>query len=492
MVERPECMTLQYYIVNALGFALQLVPAMFIVSRPFDGKCYRMPRWTLWIVLASYGAAVSLAFPLVVYHVRIVDTALLGNFYLLAVALVFAAAFSYVVDAPPVRKLLVLMFGVVYAAVQYSVVNLLLPLVAPPGEYAVSDPYSLWGAALFAITTAIMLPFAVLFQEKALRRYLEVIDVRQTRRDMLAMVAASAMYLLLMVSYTSFFQMQNAGVAWMAAPVGLLFTVLFALFLYYHYHLALVREQELTNRIHTEVFVESARLLQKEIDRARDVRHDLRHLLRELGALSDEQATPEIRRCIGRIEELTRHADTVFCDNKSLNALLQYYAGLADEGGIPIDVTVACGALDVDEADLVLAVGNVLENALTATGEYYEEVARTGEDSERTRAVKVIGEVAQHVFMMQVTNPCARVELADDYREVPPGDFLPAEAFLSTHDDGGRGLLRVSQLAERYGGSAEFRFDASTATFTARVALAEPQPGSSKEASPKSFGRGWL
>ena len=118
-----------------------------------------------------------------------------------------------------------------------------------------------------------------------------------------------------------------------------------------------MREQELANRIHTEVFVESARLLQKEIDRARDVRHDLRHLLRELGALSDEQATPEIRRCVSRIEQLTRHTDAVFCDNRALNALLQYYAGVADEGGIPIHVAVACGALNVDEADLVLMAG---------------------------------------------------------------------------------------------------------------------------------------
>ena len=480
-------MTLQYYIVNAFGFALQLVPVMFVVLRPFGGKCYRVPRWALWIALAAYGAVVSLAFPLVVYHVQVIDIALLGNLYLLMAALIFAAAYFSVVDAPPARKLLGFVFGIVYAAVQYSVVNLLLPLVAPPEAYAVSDPYSLWGTALFAITTAIMLPLAVLFQEKALRRYLEVIDMRQTRRDMLVMVAASAVYLCLMVSFTSFYQMQNAGVAWMAAPVGLLFTVLFGLFLYYHYHLALVREQELANRIHTEVFVESARLLQKEIDRARDVRHDLRHLLRELGALSDEQATPEIRRCISRIEQLTRHTDAVFCDNRALNALLQYYAGVADEGGIPIHVAVACGALNVDEADLVLTVGNVLDNALTAAGEYYEIAGPSGEDAERTRPVKVIGEVARHIFMLQVTNPCVHVELAKGFHEEAPGGFLPAEAFLSTHDGGGRGLLRVSQLAERYGGSAEFRFDADTATFTARVMLAEPQPGFPKGAGFESF-----
>jgi len=141
----------------------------------------------------------------------------------------------------------------------------------------------------------------------------------------------------------------------------------------------------------------------------------------------------------------------------------------------------------VDEADLVLAVGNVLENALTAAGEYYEATGPSGEDAERTRPVKVIGEVAQHVFMLQVTNPCTHVELAEGYRSRAPGGFLPAEAFLSTHDGGGRGLLRVSQLAERYSGSAEFRFDAGTATFTARVMLAEPQPGPLEGAGFESF-----
>lgn len=483
-------MALQYYMVNAIGFALQLVPAMFVVLRPFGGKRCRVPRRALLAALAVYGAAVSFAFPLVTYHVDVIGPALLGNFYLLAVALVFAVVYFCVVNDKPIRKVLAFVFGIVYAAVQYSIVNLLLPLVAPSGELLSTDPYSLWGTGLYAVTTVVMLPLAVLFQEKALRRYLEVIDVRQTRRDTVVMVAASAVYLCLMMTCMSILQTQYMEPTWMATSIGLLFTAVFFLFLYYYYHLALVREQEVANRIHSEVFVESARLLQKEIDRARDVRHDLRHLLRELGTLSDGQATPEIRRCIGRIEQLTRHADTVFCDNRTLNALLQYYVGLADEGGIPIHVAVACGTLDVDDADLVLAVGNVLDNALTSAGEYYEERGLSGEDAERARPVKVIGEVAQHVFMLQVTNPCVHVKFAEGFREEASGKFLPAEAYLSTHEGGGRGLLRVSQLAERHGGSAEFRHDADTETFTTRVALVEGQLGSSPLAD-SSLG-GWL
>ena len=471
-------MTFQYYMVNALGFALQLIPAMFVVLRPFNRRRYRVPRRTLLAALAMYGAAVSLAFPLVMYYVDAINTSLLGNFCLLAAALVFAVGYFCVIDDKPVRKVLAFVFGIIYVAVQYSVVNLLLPLVAPSSELQSTDPYSLWGTGLYAVTTAVMLPLAVLFQEKAFRHYLEVIDVRQMHRDTVSLVVAGIVYLCLMVSFTSFFQVQNTGIAWMAAPVGLMLTALFCLFLYYHYHLALVREQELESRMHSEVFVESARLLQKEIDRARDVRHDLRHLLRELSTLSDEQATPELRHCIERIEQLTRHADAVFCDNRTLNALLQYYAGLADEYGIPIHVAVICGTLDVDDADLVLVVGNVLENALMATNEYYDEAERAGDGAERMRPVKVIGEATRHVFMLQVTNPCSRVELAEDFSEHGTGGFLPAEAYVSTHEGGGRGLLRVSQLAERYGGSAQFHHDSDTATFTARVTLAEPQQGS--------------
>ena len=73
--------------VNALGFALQLVSAMFVVLRPFGGKRYRVPRRVLLTTLAVYGAAASFAFPLVTYYVDVIDAALLGNFYLLAVAL---------------------------------------------------------------------------------------------------------------------------------------------------------------------------------------------------------------------------------------------------------------------------------------------------------------------------------------------------------------------------------------------------------------------
>ena len=164
-------MTPQYYIVNALGFALQLVPVMFVVLRPFGAGRYRMPRRKLMAALAVFGVLASAAFPLATCFIDVVDPAIVGNIYLLVAAVVFAVIYFRVVDDLPARKALSFVLGVVYGAVQYSVVNLLLPFVVPPGDYLVADPYSLWGTVFYAATTAIMLPLMVLFQERALRRY---------------------------------------------------------------------------------------------------------------------------------------------------------------------------------------------------------------------------------------------------------------------------------------------------------------------------------
>lgn len=49
--------------------------------------------------------------------------------------------------------------------------------------------------------------------------------------------------------------------------------------------------------------------------------------------------------------------------------------------------------------------------------------------------------------------------------------FLPAEAFLSDRADGGYGLRSIAQTAQKYDGSARFRYNAERQTFTARIRM---------------------
>ena len=79
-------MTPQYYIVNALGFALQLAPVMCVVLRPFGAGRYRMPRRKLMTALVVFGMLASAAFSLATCFIDVVDPAIVGNFYLFAAA----------------------------------------------------------------------------------------------------------------------------------------------------------------------------------------------------------------------------------------------------------------------------------------------------------------------------------------------------------------------------------------------------------------------
>ena len=74
----------------------------------------------------------------------------------------------------------------------------------------------------------------------------------------------------------------------------------------------------------------------------------------------------------------------------------------------------------------------------------------------------------QGSLAVEIANACQNVRL--DRRYQTADGFSPAEAFLS---DGGTGygLRSISHTAQKYGGSAKFRFNAETKTFTARMRL---------------------
>lgn len=56
---------------------------------------------------------------------------------------------------------------------------------------------------------------------------------------------------------------------------------------------------------------------------------------------------------IEKIVRLTEHTDTVFCENKCLKALFQYYFGYANEKHIPINISAVCKEVSVKDTDIL-------------------------------------------------------------------------------------------------------------------------------------------
>ena len=126
---------------------------------------------------------------------------------------------------------------------------------------------------------------------------------------------------------------------WVALLSTAFFLAVWAALFYTLTRNALVRALEADNRLQMELIRENSKHLQNEMYRSRVIYHDLRQLLRQLYALSEQANTAELKPYVEKIIELTEHSETVFRENKCLNALLQYYSGCARENDIPITVS---------------------------------------------------------------------------------------------------------------------------------------------------------
>lgn len=141
---------------------------------------------------------------------------------------------------------------------------------------------------------------------------------------------------------------------------------------------------------------------------------------------------------------------TSYGANAALSAPLDYYAHIAHSQGIPMEVEVKLtGDPTVDAADLIVVLGNLLDNALDA--------CKAQKDGER-RIQVAISQAEQGIGMV-VKNTCSLPTRRDS-----------SGAYLSNKYDGpGAGLQVVQTIAQRYNGSVVI--DDTRSAFTVRVTL---------------------
>ena len=125
-----------------------------------------------------------------------------------------------------------------------------------------------------------------------------------------------------------------------------------------------------------------------------------------------------------------------YCANSALNALLNFYAGRAEENAIRASFRIDLPEkLSVSDVDLCTIIGNILENAAAACLELPEE--------ERTITLSVL--VQNHRLYIVATNSFSGVIRQRNGK------------YLSTrHSGNGIGLVSVRASAEKYHGKAEF------------------------------------
>ena len=167
-------------------------------------------------------------------------------------------------------------------------------------------------------------------------------------------------------------------------------------------------------------------------------RHDLRHQLTVIRDLNRHAETEKLHRYIdGLIEAIPGNPELQLCENTAINAVASHYVLMARNAGIITDVLFQIPADTgvMQEIDLCIIIGNLLENAV-------EACIRA---SMETRKIKL------HATMK---NDHLRITCENSY----PGVNMASNGKLmsSKHSGEGVGIRSVQAVVEKYGGITRF------------------------------------
>ncbi len=167
------------------------------------------------------------------------------------------------------------------------------------------------------------------------------------------------------------------------------------------------------------------RELEEKENRLRTLRHDFRHHALHLAALVREGDLAGLARELEAVAKTgTGFAVAPLCENRTVNAVVSYHFGVAEEKGVHCVAKAFVPAdLPVPDAELSLLLGNALENCVKGAGS--------------------LGDLGYIVFSARPVRGYMAFTFENNYR---PGGYVTGER---------AGLVSIRQLCERRHGRME-------------------------------------
>lgn len=453
------------FLRNMLGFFVQFFPCAIMIFPAFPKDTYRFHCGWIFGGITLATALFAALFSAVTNTVLSVggSEALTANILMFSAIFLTLAAYMFLIRQSLMKKLLVFFVIMFYAALQYCLVNLLNGVISVffgfSPENVAHSVYSPHGLVLYIVTTAVMLPFMLTFVLHTLREYIREVETQDMRREFSVLIVSTIALIAIMicVDFTYYY---------LDYKLYLLVLTLFWVLLMYQmlicwliFRESVRRKRDVERRRTLEIKQLQYEKIVGDMESTRRMRHDLRHHYNALNDMLDRGQTDEMKKYLSDVIDTTIKRDSeVYCRNMTVNGLLQYYVGLARDENILCDVRAECGELTIEPADLTVLFGNAMENAINACRKCPEE----------KRIGIQVGTVSDSLAI-EISNSCKEVHLNRRFQS--EDGFLSAEAFLSDRSDGGHGLRSIAHTAQKYDGSAKFRFNAKDGIFTTRIRL---------------------
>lgn len=200
----------------------------------------------------------------------------------------------------------------------------------------------------------------------------------------------------------------------------------------------IVRAEEKAKRSKMLIDMKSEQynMITEKIEKTRKSRHDIHHHVNVVYQLAKEN---KIEQLIEYLEEYNKIDSTkepmVYCNNSTVDAILNHYILLAKDNGIEVHLNVALPEeLKIRDTDLCIVIGNLLENAIEAS------------EKEENKRIKLRINRSNEYICMLVSNL-----YNGEIKKGHSGYYSRKREFKDT----GIGLSSVSAVVEKYDGRME-------------------------------------
>ncbi len=456
---------MEFYLRHCFGFMLQIIPCIVLCYLPFKQPRLRLSGRITVMILTISGIMFSALFPLT-QGSKSIDmfgyNNMVANIYMSVVIVLVIAFYLYNVTEIMIKKIMVIILVVFYASTQYMFVNILTPFLSKKDQFEVYSPAYF---TLFCITTAALFPMAVYIMRHSVYRYVKEIDVHNMKCQFRWIANVSAFSIVLVIIYSSIPE-DSIEEKWaVIGPLFILVTVILIHLYYTFFEESVTRKHEDEQRRLLEISRVQYQNITNEIEKTRRMRHDMRHHLRNIYDMAGNNLNEEIKTYISELMKISdNHIMKNFCENQTINRLLQYYIADIEDDSVEYFINVKCRDVDIEDTDITVVIGNILENAICSCERY-----RIDQQSDGKPKLYVDIGVVGSALMIQVKNNCPRVQPSGKYRI--NDEFVPAAAFISLNKNGGMGLKSIENIADKYDGEAVFKYDEMQKMFITRVRL---------------------
>jgi len=205
---------------------------------------------------------------------------------------------------------------------------------------------------------------------------------------------------------------------------------------------AIVNTHKLKAALHArekEYYLSQCQLMQESAGRVRSSRHDMKiHMAALKNFIAEnktENAVDYIDSFLGDIGESRMHSET---GNLAFDSIVNYKLKDIEKLGVTLNMNLRIPpVIEIDDADIVIIIGNLLDNAL-------ESVAKLDDKDERV--IKLNIALDNHALLIKIENPFN-------------GELKEGMASLKGGSEHGHGLNNIKRSVEKYDGYLKISHD---------------------------------